>query len=151
MIQSLLKRALSVKSTDETEMFSNSSNKTPTNVPFMQYPPSGHTPNIYFLLHLSPADICIPINTEDILSTYCKCTLSAITHKLNVSGHILMSFFLVFACGTCAQILFPSLSYICIKSFVWALSFRRAFSGYHSNKLSKVNTHGVNVSYILGH
>jgi hypothetical protein len=30
---------------------------------------------------------------EDILSTYCKCTLSAITHKLNVSGHMLLWIF----------------------------------------------------------
>jgi hypothetical protein len=27
---------------------------------------------------------------EDILSTYYKCTLSAITHKLNISGHMLI-------------------------------------------------------------
>jgi hypothetical protein len=27
---------------------------------------------------------------EDILSTYYKCTISAITHKLNVSGHMLI-------------------------------------------------------------
>jgi hypothetical protein len=30
---------------------------------------------------------------KDILSTYYKCTFSAITHKLNVSGHILISVF----------------------------------------------------------
>jgi hypothetical protein len=33
------------------------------------------------------------------LSTYYKCTLSAITHKLNVSGHILIwTFFVVLVC-----------------------------------------------------
>jgi hypothetical protein len=41
---------------------------------------------------------------EDILSTYCKCTLSAITHKLNVSGYMFIwTFFLVLVCGTRAQ------------------------------------------------
>jgi hypothetical protein len=41
---------------------------------------------------------------EDILDTYYKCTFSAITHKLNVSGHMLMwTFFLVLVCGTRAQ------------------------------------------------
>jgi hypothetical protein len=30
---------------------------------------------------------------EDILSIYYKCTLSAVTHKLNVSGHMLISTF----------------------------------------------------------
>jgi hypothetical protein len=34
---------------------------------------------------------------EDILSTYYNCTLSAITHKLNVSGHMLIwTFFSLF-------------------------------------------------------
>jgi hypothetical protein len=42
---------------------------------------------------------------EDILSTYYKCTLKAITHKLNVSGHICWygNFFLVLACAIHAQ------------------------------------------------
>jgi hypothetical protein len=42
---------------------------------------------------------------EDILSTYYKFTLSAISDKLNVSGHMLIwVFFLVLVCGTRAQI-----------------------------------------------
>jgi hypothetical protein len=55
----------------------------------------------------------------DILSTYYKCILSAITHKLNVSGHMLIcTFFLVLVCGTRAKIC-PHLSvtpcvYVCI-------------------------------------
>jgi hypothetical protein len=41
---------------------------------------------------------------EDILSIYYKCTLSDITHKLNVSGHTLIwTFFHVLVCGTRAQ------------------------------------------------
>jgi hypothetical protein len=41
---------------------------------------------------------------EGILITYYKCTLSAITHKLNVSGHMLIwTFVLVLVCGTRAQ------------------------------------------------
>jgi transposase len=43
---------------------------------------------------------------EDILSTSNKCTLSDITHKLNVSGHMLIwKCFLVLVCGTRAQCL----------------------------------------------
>jgi hypothetical protein len=38
---------------------------------------------------------------EDILITYYKCTLSAITQKLNISGQMLIwTVFLVFLCGT---------------------------------------------------
>jgi hypothetical protein len=49
---------------------------------------------------------------EDILRTYYKCTLSAITHKLNVSGHMLIwTFFLVLVCGTRAQNLSASFSF----------------------------------------
>jgi hypothetical protein len=33
---------------------------------------------------------------EDILSTYYKCTLLAITHKLNASGHMLIWTFFLF-------------------------------------------------------
>jgi hypothetical protein len=41
---------------------------------------------------------------RDVLSTYCKCTLLAINHKLNISGHILIwTFFLVLECGTRVQ------------------------------------------------
>jgi hypothetical protein len=47
---------------------------------------------------------------EDILNTYYKCTLSTVTHKLNVSGHMLIrTFFLVFVCETRARIC-PQLS-----------------------------------------
>jgi hypothetical protein len=50
--------------------------------------------------------------TEDILSTYYKCTLSALIHKLNVSRHILIwTFFLVFLCGIRAQNLSATFSY----------------------------------------
>jgi hypothetical protein len=49
---------------------------------------------------------------EGILSTYYKCTLSAVTHKLNVSGHILIwTFFLVLVCGIRAQSLSAPFSY----------------------------------------
>jgi hypothetical protein len=49
---------------------------------------------------------------EDILSTYYKCTLSAIIHKLKVSGHVsIWTFFLVSECGTRAQSLSVSFSY----------------------------------------
>jgi hypothetical protein len=38
---------------------------------------------------------------EDIFSNYYKCALSAISQKLNVSGHMVLGiFFLVFVCGT---------------------------------------------------
>jgi hypothetical protein len=41
-----------------------------------------------------------------------KCTLSTITHKLNVSGHILIwTFFLLLICGTHAQSLSAPFSY----------------------------------------
>jgi hypothetical protein len=41
---------------------------------------------------------------EDILNTYYKCIDSAITQKLNVSGHMLIwTLFLVFVCGTRAR------------------------------------------------
>jgi hypothetical protein len=43
------------------------------------------------------------------LNTYYKCNLSAITHKRNISGHVLIwTFFLVLVCGTCAQSLFTT-------------------------------------------
>jgi hypothetical protein len=59
-----------------------------------------------------------PNLTEVILSTYYKCTLSAITHKLNVSGHMLMCiFFLVLVCGTRVQSLSALFSY---TLWVWA-------------------------------
>jgi hypothetical protein len=46
------------------------------------------------------------------LSPYCNCTVSAITHKLNVSGHVLIwTFFPVMVCGTRAQSLSPPSSY----------------------------------------
>lgn len=46
----------------------------------------------------------------DILSTYYKCTPSAITQKLNVSGHMsICIFFLVLVCGTHAQSLSATL------------------------------------------
>jgi hypothetical protein len=45
---------------------------------------------------------------EGILSIYYKCTLSAITHKLNVSGRLLIwTCFLVLVCGTLAQSFSP--------------------------------------------
>jgi hypothetical protein len=41
---------------------------------------------------------------EDILSTSYKCTLSAVTHKLKVSRHMLIwKFFLILVRGTLAQ------------------------------------------------
>jgi hypothetical protein len=49
---------------------------------------------------------------EDILSTYYKRILSAVNHKLNVSGHLLTwSYFLVLICGTRAQNLSGPVSY----------------------------------------
>jgi hypothetical protein len=52
------------------------------------------------------------ISREAILSTYSKCTLSAVTHTLNVSGHMLITiFFLVLVCGTRAQSLYAIFSY----------------------------------------
>jgi hypothetical protein len=49
---------------------------------------------------------------EDILSAYYKCTLSAITRKLNVSGHMLIwTFVLVLVCGTRVQSLSAPFSY----------------------------------------
>jgi hypothetical protein len=49
---------------------------------------------------------------EDILSTYYKCTLSATTHKFIVSGHMLiLTFFLVWVCGTRVQNLSAPFSY----------------------------------------
>jgi hypothetical protein len=36
------------------------------------------------------------LNLKDILSTYYKCTLSALIHKLNVSGHMLIWTFFLF-------------------------------------------------------
>jgi hypothetical protein len=51
-------------------------------------------------------------NLINILSTCYKCTLSAVTHKFNVSGHMLMcTMFLVLVCGTLAQSLFTPFSY----------------------------------------
>jgi hypothetical protein len=50
--------------------------------------------------------------TKDILSTFHKCTLSAITDRLNVSQHILIrTVFLVLLCGTCALGLSAHFSY----------------------------------------
>jgi hypothetical protein len=49
---------------------------------------------------------------EDILSTYYKCPLSAITHKLNVSGHMsIWTVFLILLCGTRARSLSAPFSY----------------------------------------
>jgi hypothetical protein len=49
---------------------------------------------------------------EDILSTYCRWTLSAITHKLNVSGHkLIWIFLLVLVCRTRARSLSAPFSY----------------------------------------
>jgi hypothetical protein len=54
---------------------------------------------------------CI-ISHGDILSTYYKCVLSVINHKLNVSGHMLMgTFFLALVYGTYAQNLSAPFSY----------------------------------------
>jgi hypothetical protein len=48
----------------------------------------------------------------DILNTYYKCTLSAIFHKLNTSGHMLIwTVFPVLVCGTRAQSLSALLRY----------------------------------------
>jgi hypothetical protein len=47
---------------------------------------------------------------EEVLGTYYKCTVSAITQKLNVSGHMLIwEFFLFLLYGARAQNLFSSL------------------------------------------
>lgn len=49
---------------------------------------------------------------EDILSTYCKCTLSAISHKLSVYRHLLLCIFVsILLWGTCIQYLSISFSY----------------------------------------
>jgi hypothetical protein len=49
---------------------------------------------------------------EGILSTYYKCALSATTHKLNVSRHMLIwALFLVLVCGTRAQSVFAPFAY----------------------------------------
>jgi hypothetical protein len=48
---------------------------------------------------------------EDILRTCYKCTLSAITHKLNVSGLMIWTFVLVLVCGTRAQSFSAPFSY----------------------------------------
>jgi hypothetical protein len=50
---------------------------------------------------------------ENILSTYYKCTLPTITHRLNVSGHMLIwtFFFLFLVRGTRAQSLSLHFSY----------------------------------------
>jgi hypothetical protein len=49
---------------------------------------------------------------EDILSTYYKRTPSAVTHKLNISCHMLIwTFFLVLVCGTRAQSLSAPFGY----------------------------------------
>jgi hypothetical protein len=49
---------------------------------------------------------------EDVLSTYCVCTLSAITHKPKVLGHMLIwTFFLVLKCRIRVESLSAPLSY----------------------------------------
>jgi hypothetical protein len=48
---------------------------------------------------------------EDILSPYYKCFLLAITHKLSVSGHILISTFFGLVCGTGGHSLSTPFSY----------------------------------------
>jgi hypothetical protein len=49
---------------------------------------------------------------EEVLSTCCECILSAISHKVNVSGHMLMcTFFLVLVYGNRAQSLSAPFSY----------------------------------------
>jgi hypothetical protein len=54
---------------------------------------------------------------ENILSIYYKCTPSAITHKLNVSGHMMIwTFFLGLVCGTHAQCLSTLISYTLYNS-----------------------------------
>jgi hypothetical protein len=55
---------------------------------------------------------------EDIPSTYYKPTLSARTHKLNVSGHMLIwTFFIALVCGTRAQVCLHLLVTLCIDLF----------------------------------
>jgi hypothetical protein len=49
---------------------------------------------------------------EEILSTYYKRTLSAVTHELNFSEHMLiLAFFLALVCGTWAKSLSAHFSY----------------------------------------
>jgi hypothetical protein len=49
---------------------------------------------------------------KDILNTYYICTLYAISHKLNISGHMLIrTYFLVLECGTRTQSLSVPFSY----------------------------------------
>jgi hypothetical protein len=56
---------------------------------------------------------------DDILSTYYKCTLSAITHKLYVSRHLLIwKIFLVLLRETLVQMLTAHFSYI-LYSVEW--------------------------------
>jgi hypothetical protein len=54
---------------------------------------------------------------EEILNTYYKCTLSTITHKLNVSWDMLIwILFLILICWTRAQNMSPSLNYTLYSS-----------------------------------
>jgi hypothetical protein len=49
------------------------------------------------------------------LSTNYKCTLSDISHKLDVSGHMLLwTFFLVLVRGTRAENVFPFFQFHCV-------------------------------------
>jgi hypothetical protein len=63
-----------------------------------------------------------------IFSTYYKCTLSAIAHKLNVSGHMLIrTFFLLSVCGTRAQNFSAPLSYTLCSVEYYADEFKTLF------------------------
>jgi hypothetical protein len=72
-------------------------------------------------LWMNVAVMCTDL-MEDILGTYYKCALSAITHKLNVSAHMLLwKLFLVLVCGNRAQS-FPRLL-VTHCMFTYKLSF----------------------------
>jgi hypothetical protein len=80
---------------------------------------------------------------EDILSTYHKCTLSAIIRKLNVSRHILIqTFFLVLICGIRVQSLFTPFSYtIHIEPLVLSISFTsKIVAAMYTKTLKQLST-----------
>jgi hypothetical protein len=69
---------------------------------------------------------------EDILSIRNKCSLSAITHKLNVCGHMLIwTFYLVLARGTWAQSLSEDVTYtryIYIYNYTYTYTFHLLYT-----------------------
>jgi hypothetical protein len=67
---------------------------------------------------------------ENISSIQCKNMLSAVTHKLNISGQmVIWPIFLVLMCGTSAQSLSAPFSYIL---YTWLMQ-NVHFLGFHSD------------------